>query len=31
MWLRMMAMAFSMAYGGKRPIAIQAEPEPTRA
>jgi hypothetical protein len=31
MWLRMMAMAFSMAYGGKRPITIQAEPEPTRA
>ncbi len=31
MWLRMMAMAFSMAYGGKRPIEIQAEGEPSRA
>jgi len=28
MWLQMMAMAFSMVYGGKRPIKIELPPEP---
>jgi hypothetical protein len=31
MWLRMMAMAFSMAFGGKRTIKIEAEPESSRS
>ena len=30
MWLRMMAMAFNMTYGGKRQIKIEAETEASR-